>query len=143
VSGPATAREALIAEALGELVRVVDRVEALGPALDQARRDLVQQLDHIERRMTLVTDQAKVRAAEHLARCTQDAAAQAVRLQARAMSDAARTVFQHELRSTLATIARRDASAPSRRWLQGLGYVATALASSALTVLALAWWVMD
>ena len=35
---PSTAREALIAEALGDVARLIDRVEALTPAMDKARQ---------------------------------------------------------------------------------------------------------
>ena len=41
-----TAREALIAEALGDVARLIDRLEALRPAMDQARLVLTQADKH-------------------------------------------------------------------------------------------------
>lgn len=39
---PTTTREALIAEALGDMAQLVDRIEALAPAMDETRRALAQ-----------------------------------------------------------------------------------------------------
>ena len=42
LSLPSNAREALLAEALGDLANLLDRIETLAPAIEQARRSLLE-----------------------------------------------------------------------------------------------------
>lgn len=56
---PTTAKEALIAEALGDMAALIERIEKLGPVMDishrklvQIRKDLVREVSMFETRMT-------------------------------------------------------------------------------------------
>lgn len=134
-----TAREALIAEALGELARVLDRVDALQArsettrqALEAAQQRLADQLSGFEARIQALTEQARLQAVQHIVARTDEAARQAIDRQSRAMADAARVAFGAELGATLqrlrSELARRPASVPA--WLT---HAATATVASAAT----------
>ncbi len=75
MSGANSAREALIVETLGEVAALIDRLEAVAPALDASRlalvsasKELGRQIGGIEHRMIALTDGAKVQAIKHIAR---------------------------------------------------------------------------
>ncbi|RVT49589.1 hypothetical protein ENE75_18190 [Rubrivivax albus] len=134
-----TAREALIAEALGELARLLDRVEALQArseasrqALDDAQQQLAEQLAGFEARIQALTEQARLQAVQHIVARTDEAARQAIDRQSRAMDDAARVAFGAELGATLqrlqSALARQPVGVPA--WLS---HAATAAVASAAT----------
>jgi hypothetical protein len=149
MSSPSTAREALIVEALGEVLGVIQRLEAVAPALDASRlalvRDsakLVAQVDSFENRMVVITENAKVRAVQHIARRTDEMARSTLDAQTRAMEEAARTLFRNELAPAfqrlvvpLQQLAER-AARPFESWLT---HAATAVMASALTWAVAAW----
>lgn len=152
MSPPSTAREALIVEAIGEVAALIDRVEALGPALDRSRLSLIhastELAGHVtafESRMAGITENAKVQAVKHIARRTDEMARNSLDAQTRAMEEAARLMFRTEVgpaiqRLTmplqhLAELAQRGA----RPWERWLTHVATAVVASGLTW-ALAIW---
>ena len=149
---PSTAREALIAETIGEIAALVDRVEALAPALDASRLALVQasaelasQIIAFEHRMTATTENAKVQAVKHIARRTDDMARSSLAEQTGAMEAAAREMFRAELGPALqrlvmplqhlADLAHRG-TYPWERWLT---HAATAAVASAITWAVAAW----
>ena len=75
MNGPATAREALIVEALGEVALLLDRVDAQVAAMEAGRKALGHasdalngQLRTFETRMTSVTQLVQTRAVEHILR---------------------------------------------------------------------------
>jgi hypothetical protein len=143
MNGPTTAREALIAEALGEVALLLDRVEALTSsmevgrmALANARAELSAGLNAFETRMESVTDQAQTRAIEHIVRRTGEATRLSIEVQTRAMSEAARQAFTAQLDSTLARLAssvQHLIQRVDRPWELWLTHVATAVASAILT----------
>jgi len=152
MSGPSTAREAFIVETLGEVAALLDRVEAVAPALDASRLALINaatelagQVTAFESRMAGISENAKVQAVRHIARRTDEMARSSLLAQTRAMEEAARTIFRTEVGPSmqrlvmplqhLANLAQRHA----RPWDLWLTHAATALAASALT-LALASW---
>lgn len=101
---PGTAREALIVEAIGDVAKLLDRVEAVaaamqeaGGALQQARLDLSEQVADFERRMKATTEFAKTEVVKHIAARTEDAARRSIDQQSRAMADAARLAFGVEV----------------------------------------------
>ncbi len=101
---PSTAREALIVEAIGEVAALIDRVEALAPALDASRLALVQasadvagQVVAFEKRMVAITENAKAQAIRHIARRTDELARSSLDAQTRAMEEAVRVVFRAEV----------------------------------------------
>jgi hypothetical protein len=143
VDRPGTAREALIAEAIGDLARLLDRVEALQPAMLEASRALVgaqarlaDQLDAIEDRMGAITDRVKVQAVKHILVRTDEAARRSVDTQTRAMAEAAQTLFKVEVEPALQGLAmplQRLVQKVDRPWEQWLTHAATAGVASVAT----------
>lgn len=152
MNGTSSAREALIAETLGEMVALLDRVETVAPALDASRLALINastelagQVTAFESRMAGVTENAKVQAVRHIARRTDEIARVSAEAQTRAMEEAARMLFRTEFGPALqrvamplqhlADLAHRGAH-PWQHWLT---HAATAAAASAVTWVLAAW----
>ena len=100
---PGSAREVLIAEALGDLARLLERAEALQPAMLESRQalldahaQLADQLATFETQVAALTEHAKVQAVKHILARTDEAARQSVQMQTRAMSEAAQALFKEE-----------------------------------------------
>jgi DUF971 family protein len=140
---PTTAREALIAEALGEVALLVDRVEALTSsmevgrlALANASAELSRGLNAFETRMASVTQQVQTKAIEHIVRRTGKATSDIIESQASAVQAAARLAFSGQVDSQVARLTKalqRANERADRPWEHWLTYVATAVASAALT----------
>lgn len=140
---PSTTREALIAEALDDAAKLLRQVEALAPALDQARQALADahsglagQLAAFEAQVTALTERAKVQAVAHVLARTDEAARRSIEFQARAMADAARVALGAELGATLQRLqaaAQPRPDAPRRRWEPWLTHAAAAATASAVT----------
>lgn len=147
-----SAREAFIVETLGEVAALLDRVEAVAPALDVSRlalihasTELADQVTAFERRMAGITENAKVQAVKHIARRTDEIARGAVETQNRVMEESARMLFRTEVGPALqrvamplqhlADLAHRGA----RPWQHWLTHAATAVVASALTWALAAW----
>lgn len=152
MSGTGSAREALIAEALGEVAALLDRVEAVGPALDGSRLALVHasaelagQVTAFESRMAGVTENAKVQAVKHIARRTEEITRVSAEAQARAMEEAARMLFRTEVGPALQRVAMplqhlADlANRGAHPWHHWLTHAATAVVASGLTWVLAAW----
>ncbi len=148
MSGLATAREALIVEALGEVARVVDRVESLTSAMDEGRlaladanAELGERLKAFEAGMASVTQHVKARAVEHIVRRTTEATHLAIDAQTRAMNAAARQAFSAQVDANLARLTsslQQAVQRVDRAWDLWLTHAATAAVSAALT-----WWVIS
>lgn len=146
---PATARELLIAEALGEAAALIERVETLAPALDAARQaladahqGLADQLAAFEGQVAAITDRAKVQTVKHILARTDEAARRSIELQSRAMADAARVALGAELGAALErlkAVTPEVAQQSPRRWEPWLTHAAAAVAASALTWGVAAW----
>jgi hypothetical protein len=149
MSDPTTAREALIAAAIGDVARLLDRVDAMAPTLDKACRALQlantglrQDLGEFERRMAAATERAKTEAARYIAARTDEAARRSIDQQSRAMADAARLAFGAELGATMQRL--RATLQPlvewqQRRWQTWLTHAAAAAAGSAVTWALTVW----
>ena len=152
MNGTGSAREALIAEALGEVAALLNRVEAVAPALDGNRLALVHacaelagQVTAFESRMAGITENAKTQAVKHIARRTEEIARGSAEAQTRAMEEAARMLFRTEVGPALqrvavplqhlADLAHRGAH-PGQPWLT---HAATAVVASGLTWVLAAW----
>ena len=144
---PGTAREALIAEAIGDVARLLDRAEALqramlesSQALVEARAQLADQLAAFEIHVAALTEKAKVQAVKHILVRTDEAARRSVDTQTRAMAEAAHTLFKAEIEPALERLAmplQRLVRKVDRPWEQWLTHAATAgVASVATWVLA-------
>jgi hypothetical protein len=150
MSDPATAREALIVEAIGEVAKLIREVEALAPAineacgaLQQANDSLRNELTGFEGRMAAVTENAKKQTVKHLAARADEAARRCIDQQSRAMADAARVAFGAEvgaamqrLQVTLQPLVDRR----QHRWESWLTH-ATAAAVGAAVAWALALYI--
>lgn len=147
-----TTREALMAEAIGDLGKLLDRVETLVPTLEarqlelvQASADLAGQVNAYATRMEEITENMKVTAVKYMARRADELVRATVDTQTRAMEEAARNVFRSEVGPALqrmvqplqdvADLARRGA----RPWEWWLLHAATAVLSSALSWGMAAW----
>jgi hypothetical protein len=108
MADPSTAREALMAEALGEVGRLIRQVEGLEPVLRQSCQAVMQAnallndaLADFESRMAAVAENAKSRAIKHVAAQIDAAARRSIEQQSRAMADAARVAFGAERGMTM------------------------------------------
>jgi uncharacterized protein (DUF885 family) len=146
MSTPTTAREAPVAEAIGDAGRLLDRLEQLLPALERARlaltnadAALLERIGALEARMTSITATTTAATVEHLARQARLMAVRSVESQRMAMAEVARRLFSQEVEPALArliaSLERQTArfARPARQWPW---HVATALAASMAT------WVM-
>lgn len=149
---PRTAREALIADALGDTAQLLQKVEAVVPALDQSRQALTDahsalagQLASFETQLTALTDKAKQQAVQHILARTDEAARRSAEAQARAMSDAARVAFGAEVGAALQRLkhlTEQGAASAPRAWERWLTHVAAAAVGAALAwTLAITLWV--
>ncbi len=148
MSDPATAREALIVEALGEVALLLDRVESLTSSMEVGRLGLVNASEELDSRLKAfelrtasVAQQVQVKAIEHIVRRTGRATSDSIELQARAMNVAARLAFSTEVDSNLARLTRllqQVLHRVDRPWDLWLTHAATAAVSAAFT-----WWIVS
>jgi uncharacterized protein (DUF885 family) len=135
------AREALIVEALGELAVLLDRAEAVVPALDAAAKAAVQastglaaQAGALDGSVASVIRDAKAQAIRHLARRTDELARTAAEAQSRSMKAAGQQLFREELLPAFQRLARSlDDRGRKHRWQTWWAHAATAAAASAAT----------
>lgn len=152
MNGTSSAREALIAETLGEMAALLDRVEAVAPALDASRlalinasRELAGHVAAFESRMAGITENAKTQAVKHIARRTDEITRVSAEAQTRAMEEAARMLFRTEVGPALQSVAMplqhlADlAHRGAHPWQHWLTHAATAVAASAVTWALAAW----
>ena len=147
-----TAREELMAVAIGQLGELLDRMDTLAPNLDASRMellrtsaDLADKVEAYSKRMDEITENAKVQTVKHIARRADEMARGTVDTQTRAMEEAARVVVRNEVSPALqrvalplqnvAVLARKGA----RPWEGWLLHVATAVLASAISWAMAAW----
>jgi hypothetical protein len=151
VKPPSTAREALITEAIGEVAALLDRVEALMPALDASREaaaeaglQLAAGLEALEDRMAAVTETARTQVVQHIVQRTEEAAQRAQVTQSTAIAAAARDVFRVEVERSIQHLASAVQAANRRKppaWEAWLTHAAIAVTASAATwVLMVGFW---
>jgi hypothetical protein len=133
-----SAREALIAEALGDMASLLDRLDALKPALAAACEDLrlaseglANTAEDAEGRVTAIAERATARAVRQIALRAEALVRSAGEAETRAMQTAARELLKAELGLILQRLAVVDHLASAARPLQTAWwtYAATALAS--------------
>ncbi len=108
-----TAREALLAEALGQVGALLDRLEGLELSLNTSRDAIVQasdaaaaELKAFHTGMSAVSKQVQAVAVRHIARRTEELARRTSEAQVRAMKSAALDLFSEELQPVLNGLAR-------------------------------------
>ena len=147
-----TAREELMAVAIGQLGELLDRMDTLAPNLDASRMellitstDLAKKVEAYSKRMDEITENAKVQTVKHIARRADEMARGTVDTQTRAMEEAARVAFHHEVVPALqrVTLPLQDVAALARKgarpWEGWLLHAATAVLSSAISWAMAAW----
>lgn len=149
MNGPGTAREALIAEAIGDASRLLRQVEALVPAIEdacqaihRANASLHAELDGFERRLTAITDASKAKVVNYIVTRVDDASKRSFQEQSRAMADAARIAFGAELGATiqrLQTVLQPLIDRRQARWDAWLAHAATVAVTICATLM-LSWW---
>ena len=100
---PTTAKEALLAEALGEMASLIERVEAVVPHVDESRKALIltgevlsRKIANIEPEMKEFTGQAKQVTAKYIDRYLAEVTTKARETQTKAMQEAAHELFRKE-----------------------------------------------
>lgn len=143
MSVPSSAREALIAETLGEMAAILERVEAVKPmlaeacaAVAQASASLAAQAAAMEARVTTVADVAAAHSVKHITRRADELLRASAEVETRSMEIAARKLFRDELAPVLQRLSRALASSEGPRNVlirTAFSYGAAAIIASALT----------
>jgi len=149
MTSPSSAREALIVEALGDVARLLDRVEALTLSADSTRialecasAQLTRDLASLGTDIQVIAHQAKVGVVEHVLKRVNKAAGDVMAAQAQAMASAARLAFSEQADSNLARLTKLLGQVPyrvDRPWETWMAHVATAVASSLVTCCIYSW----
>jgi len=137
-------REALIAEAIGDLGRMMQDLAALTPLIEESRASFLQANDELreslagfERRVMAITDNAKIQTVRYMAAKTDEATRRSIDQQGRAMADAARIALGAEVGAMMQRWqAAWQSMLDERRapwWEAWLSHVAAAVAGSAAT----------
>lgn len=138
MSSAGSAREALIAEALGELGVLLDRIDAVRPAIEEACQELSQQMATAEERVARTTENVAAAAKQRVERRVDELAARTAAAHTRAMAVAARTIFRAELGTALQQLAlaidqrAKQANRQPSQWWHALTAVVTAAATWAV-----------
>lgn len=143
MNGPATAREALLAELIGDVAQLIKRMESLTPTMDESRQALVQtsvqlssQVSAFEIRMAAITENAKIHAVRHIAHRAEELALRLREEQTRAMAETARELFRTELTPALQRQAmplQHLVNRLAHPWQGWLTHAATATVAAAVT----------
>lgn len=146
MTGLASTREALLAEALGELGTLLDRVEAAvlalkaaGAATDAASERMARQAEEADRHILALVEGAKVHTARHIAAHAARAMRQASDAEVERMTAAARALFREELVAALRqqVLARQETAPFVLSWKAALWTHLAACATASLATWAL------
>lgn len=109
---PASVREALLAEALGDLGQLLQRAEAVQQALAvstadlrEARLQLAAQMNSLDQALGSLTRKAQSAAVQHILERTDQAARRSIEVQTQAMEAAAQVVFAKQVQPALQRVA--------------------------------------
>src|SRR5436309_2829164 len=129
-------REALVAELIGDLAKLLDRVELVKPTMDNARtkmeqanKNLAGQIREFEDHMSSITENAKIKVVTHILQRVNEHARMVLDQQTQAMSDAAQVAFRKEVGSTMGSLVsslRVLVERVDRPWELWLTHAATA-----------------
>ncbi|WP_088283001.1 hypothetical protein [Ideonella sp. A 288] len=145
MSGPSNTREALIAEAIGDLGTMMRDMAALAPLLEDSREALLQAKDELresladfQNRVLAISDNAKTQTVKYMAVKADEMTRRSIDQQGRAMADAARVALGAEVGAMLqcwqATLQALIDQQRTRRWEAWLTHVAAAAVASAATL---------
>lgn len=144
MNSPRTAREALIAEMLGDLDTLLARIEALPLLVSTAEEKISATVtalgdagDKYRMAITAFSEQAKTDLSEYLDRKTLESASKTVEEQRSAIQEAARMAFRSEASDKAASLglALGEAAKEFRRsmWSRLIEHAVTALIASGFT----------
>ena len=145
MNSPRTAREALIAEMLGDLDLLLTRVEALPSLFANTEERLTSTVtaldnagDKYRMAITAFTEQAKTELAEYLDLKTIEVSSKTVEEQRAAIQEAARVAFRSEASDKAANLCLVLGEAAKEfrcsMWIRLMEHAITALISSGFTV---------
>jgi uncharacterized protein (DUF885 family) len=144
---PATAREALIAELIGDVANLLTRVESFTSTMDQAREAMAEAADGVvasvepfRAQIDAISERAKVKAVEHIARHTHEMARQLQARQREAMAQAAQAILSKEIAPALQRLIvslERTVQRSNRAYEVWLTHAATAVLSAACSAVLL------
>jgi hypothetical protein len=140
---PTDFREALIAEALGDFVKVLDRIDAVKPTLDRSCSDLkitadrlLGNIDPFQKRIVAMALQTQERTLEHIAQRATLVVRNTAVEQIAAMQESARRIFKDEVGPSLERVARQLREANLREqpsWKALLTHAAAAVSAASCT----------
>lgn len=144
MSRPSDAREALIAEAIGDVGRMMRQLAAVAPqveetrgALLQAKDDLREWLEGFESHVIALAESAKTTTLHHIATRTDEAARRLIERQRSEISEMVRGAFGRELDDKLSRMqaaVQQLIESQQRRWEDWLLYAAAVVLGSAATL---------
>lgn len=140
MSRAGSAREALIAEALGELGVLLDRIEALRPLMEGACQQLTEQAFAAEERIAQTKESAAAEVLQRVEGRADELAARTSARHTRAMGIAARAIFRAELGAALQRLAlaidqrAKQGGRQQSWWWHALTALAVAAATWAVAV---------
>jgi hypothetical protein len=143
VSSPSTAREALLAELIGDVAQLIKRMETLPPAMDKSRQallhasaQLASQIVAFDKHMAATAENAKTQALRHIAERTNELTLRLREEQTQAMAATARELFKTELGPAMQRLAsplQNLVKRLDRPWEGWLTHAATAAVAAAST----------
>ena len=136
-----TAREALVAELMGDMAKLLDRVDTLTPAIDDARRkmtaaaqDLAASVAPFKAHMVDIAIETRTTAVDHIVSRANGASAKLIEMQTRAMLDLSKTIVDKEIGPPLRQLAGNLEQLIQRIrrpwWESWANYAATAMFSA-------------
>ena len=143
------ARETLIAEALGDIARLLDRVEALISALETTRQemisastDLTQKVDAVEGRIQAMARNAAIGLVHRLAQQAAQALRTAVVSESRVIADATQRALVDQFDPLLSRLSSLldERRRFGRHWETWLTHITTAVISGLLTWSVVVGW---
>jgi hypothetical protein len=144
VRRPSTAREALVAELLGEVAELLDRVESTTAKMNDARdalmeaaKDLSSRVEPFQAQLAAAGDQVKLHAVRYVGAKTAELAVDSLRQQKQAMTESARAIAATEIAKPMCELAGTLSNLVDRTqrpWETWLTHAATAAVSSVCSV---------
>lgn len=145
---PATAREALVAELIGDVAILIERMESLRPAVDEATQALVDAAERVvgsvgplQTQIAGVAKQTQVQAVQYISVRAQQLARAMIVEQSAAMTQAAQSIVREQVGPTLQRLTAAlervvsRADRPWDMWLMHAGTAAVSAGGSAVLVL--------
>ena len=140
---PSDTREVLIAEALGDFVKVLDRIDAVKPTLEKSCSDLrftadrlLGNIEPFQKRIVGMALETQDRADAHIVQQANLVARKTVAEQVVAMQESARRIFKDEVGPPLQRVAAELREANLRKepsWKAWLTHAAAAVSAASCT----------